>query len=261
MATVKPKYMTPMAIALLTFVLAVAGILLGSLMQRRLPEGYLSSDSKDVVKLSIGVVATLAALVLGLLIASAKSTYSARESELNKITADVILLDILLAKYGEGARAARVLLRQAIPPIVDEIWKEEESAALRLEPFRPTAEGEAFFQQVRELQPSNDIQQSLKERMIEVAGDLVETRLLLFSQLGSSIHVPFLAVLLLWIVVLLAEFSLIAPANAATLSALIICALSVSGAIFLILELDQPFSGLMMIRSKSLRNALPPLGA
>ena len=132
---------------------------------------------------------------------------------------------------------------------------------VRYEPIADIRIAEPKYTCDRELQPSNDIQQSLKERMIEVAGDLVETRLLLFSQLGSSIHVPFLAVLLLWIVVLLAEFSLIAPANAATLSALLICALSVSGAIFLIVELDQPFSGLMMIRSKSLRNALPPLGA
>ena len=258
MATVNTKYMTPMAIALLAFALAVAGILLGSLMQRRLPEGYLSSEAKDIVKLSMGVVATLAALVLGLLIASAKSTYNAREGEIIQITADVILLDILLAEY--GARAARVSLRQAIPPMVDQIWKEQ-SAARRLAPFRATAEVEAFFQQVRELQPSNDIQRSLKERLIEVGGDLAEKRLLLYSQLCSSIPVPFLAVLLLWIVVVLAGFSLLAPANAATLAAQLICALSVSGAIFLILELDQPFSGLMMIRSKSLRNALPPLGA
>ena len=253
--------MVPIAIALLAFALAMAGILLGRFMQRVLPEGNLSSDSKDIVKLSMGVVATLAALVLGLLIASAKGTYSARESEINQITADVILLDNLLAKYGEGAHPARFSLRQAIPPMVDQIWREAQSAALQSAPFQATAEGEAFYQQVRELQPSNDIQRSLKERTIQVAADLAQTRLLLFSRLGSSIPIPFLAVLLLWMIVLLAGFSLMAPANTTTLAALLIWALSVSGAIFLIMALDQPFSGLMMIRSEPLRNALPPLGA
>ena len=94
-----------------------------------------------------------------------------------------------------------------------------------------------------------------------MTNDLMQARFLLFSHLGSSIPVPFLAVLLLWMIILFAGFSLMAPANATTLASLVICALSVSGAIFLILELDQPFSGIMVIRSEPLRNALPALSA
>jgi hypothetical protein len=172
--------MSPIAVPLLAFGLALVGLLLGSFMQRMLPEGHLSSDSKEVVKLSMGVVATLAALVLGLLVASAKSTYDARESEINQITANVILLDTLLAKYGEGAQAARVSLRQAVPAIVDRIWSEAQSAQLRSTPFKATAEGESFYQRVQELQPSNDIQRGLKERIIQVTTDLVQERFLLF---------------------------------------------------------------------------------
>jgi Protein of unknown function (DUF4239) len=252
--------MAPIAISLVAFALALVGILLGSVMQRMLPEGHLSSDSKEVVKLSMGVVATLAALVLGLLVASAKSTYDSRESEINQITAHVILIDNLLAKYGDDAQAARAALRQAVPAIVDRIWREGQSAPQQSTPFKASAEGEAFYQRVQELQPSNDIQRGLKERVIQVTTDLAQARFLLFSHLGSSIPVPFLAVLLLWMIVLFAGFSLMAPANATTLASLVICALSVSGAIFLILELDQPFSGIMVIQSDSLRNALPPLG-
>ena len=248
--------MTPLAISVLAFALALVGILLGSVMQRMLPAGHLSSDSKEVVKLSMGVVATLAALVLALLIASAKSTYDARQSEINQITAYVILLDNLLAKYGEGAQAA---LRQAIPSVVDRIWREGQSAALQSAPFKASGEGEALYQRVQELQPSNDIQRGLKERVMQVTTDLAQARFLLFSHLGSSIPVPFLAVLLLWMIILFAGFSLMAPANATTLASLVICALSVSGAIFLILELDQPFTGMMVIPSEPLRNALPPL--
>jgi hypothetical protein len=251
--------MAPIAISLLAFALALVGVLLGSVMQRMLPEGHLSSDSKEVVKLSMGVVATLAALVLGLLVASAKSTYDARQSEINQLTAYVILLDNLLAKYGEGAEPARASLRQAIPPVVDRIWREGQSVSLQSTPFKTVAEGETAYQRIQELQPSNEIQRGLQTRILQATNDLMQSRFLLFSHLGSSIPVPFLAVLLLWMIVLFAGLSLMAPANATTLASLVICALSVSGAIFLILELDQPFSGLMVIPSEPLRNALPAL--
>ena len=251
--------MAPIAISFVAFALALVGILLGSVIQRMLPEGHLSSDSKEIVKLSMGVVATLAALVLGLLVASAKSTYDARESEINQLTAYVILIDNLLAKYGEGAQAARAALRQAVPAIVDRIWREGQSAPLQSTPFKASAQGEAFYQRVQELQPTNDIQRGLKDRVIQVTTDSAQARFLLFSHLGSSIPGPFLAVLLLWMIVLFAGFALMAPANATTLASLVICALSVSGAIFLILELDQPFGGMMVIPSEPLRNALPAL--
>src|SRR6476619_1927975 len=138
--------MAPIVVSFIAFALALVGILFGSTLQRILPEGHLSSDSKEVVKLSMGVVATLAALVLGLLVASAKSTYDARESEINQITANVILLDNLLAKYGEEAQAARASLRQAVPALVDRIWREAQSPQLRSAPFKATAEGETFYQ-------------------------------------------------------------------------------------------------------------------
>jgi Protein of unknown function (DUF4239) len=126
-------------------------------------------------------------------------------------------------------------------------------------PFKTLAEGETVYKRIQELQPSNEIQRGLRARIIQVTNDLMQARFLLFSHLGSSLPVPFLTVLLLWMIILFAGFSLIAPANATTLAALVICAVSVSAAIFLILELDQPFSGLMVISSEPLRNALPAL--
>src|SRR5262245_56734748 len=252
--------MAPILISIFAFALALIGVLLGSFVQRVLPEGHLSSDSKEVVKLTMGVVATLAALVLGLLVASAKGTYDARESEINQITAYVILLDNLLAKYGEEAQSARATLRRAIPPVVDRIWTEGQSGGPATA-FKAAPEGEAFYQQVQDLKPTSDIQRGLQDRIAQVTNDLMQARFVLYSHLRSSIPVPFLTVLLFWIIILFAGFSLMAPANATTLASLVICALSVSGAIFLILELDQPFGGMMMIPSAPLRDALPALGA
>jgi hypothetical protein len=251
-------HMTPITVALLAFALALAGIVLGSVFRRFLPESHLSSDSKEVVKLSMGLVATLAALVLGLLVASAKSSYDARESEIHQVTAYVILLDNLLKEYGTPeANAARSSLRRAIPPVVDRIWREGQITSSS--PFKASPESEAFHREVQALQPANEVQRGQQTRIIQVTDELMQTRFLLFTHLGSAIPNPFLAVLLLWIVVLCAGFSLMAPANTTTSAALAICALSVAAAIFLILELDQPFSGLLMIPSEPLRNALPAL--
>src|SRR5262249_28084899 len=133
--------MTQIAISCATCGFALVGMLIGRFMQRVLPERHLSSDSKEVVKLSMGVVGTLTALVLGLLIASAKSSYDARESEVRQLTAYVILLDALLAQYGEEAKPARESLRQAVPAITDRIWREGKSMALQKEPFEATPEG------------------------------------------------------------------------------------------------------------------------
>jgi len=195
--------MAPIAISLLAFVLALTGVLLGSFVQRVLPEGHLSSDSKEVVKLTMGVVATLAALVLGLLVASAKGTYDARESEINQITAYVILLDNLLAKYGEEAQSARATLRRAIPPVVDRIWTEGQSED-RQRPSRLLLRVK-LYQQIQDLKPTSDMQRGLQDRIAQVTNDLMQARFVLYSHLGSSIPIPFLAVLLLWIIILCSE--------------------------------------------------------
>jgi len=254
--------MTPIAIAFLAFALMLLAILAGGFLQGNLPEGHLTPDSKEVVKLSMGVMGTLAALVLGLLVANAQSSYAARESEINQLTANVILLDTLLKQYGDDAHNARVSLRNAIPRVAARIWKEgqsSEAAVPQSPPFQAASEGEAFYAQIQSLVPKNDTQREIRDRLLQVTVDTAQARFLLFSHLGSSIPIPFLAVLLFWLAVLFASFALLARPNVTTVASLVVCALSVSGAIFLILELDQPFSGFMSINSEPLRQALPPL--
>lgn len=191
--------MSPLAISLLAFVLTLAGILAGSLVRRIMPGSHLSPDAKEVVKLSMGVVGTLAALVLGLLVASAKSSYDARESEIKQLTAYVILLDTLLAQYGEEAEPSRASLRQAIPAVADRIWREAQSETLQAAPFKAASQGEVFYRGVQALEPTNEAQSDLKTRIVQVTTDLAQARLLLFSHLGSAIQAPFLAVLLFWV--------------------------------------------------------------
>jgi len=251
--------MNPIAVSLLAFALMLLGILVGSWVHRTLRANHLSSDSKEVIKLSMGVMGTLTALVLGLLVASAHGSYAERQSEVKQLTAYAILLDLLLEQYGSDAESARVSLRHAVPHIADRIWQEGQSANLQSAPFEAVSQGEAFYRELQALQPSNDSQRDMKSRLLQIAIDTAQARLLLFSHLGSSIPVPFLIVLLAWLTILFGGFSTLARPNAAAIVALVICALSVSGAVLLILELDQPFSGFMAIQSDLFRNALPPL--
>ena len=192
------------------------------------------------------------------LIASAKTSYDTQRSQVRELTANIILLDRVLAEYGPEANAARDALRRSITPLVDQIWRGS-SGATATTPFEPTATGEEALHKVQELSPQNDNQRALQARAIQVFADLAHTRLLLFAQTDNPIPKPFLVVLVFWLTIIFASFSLFTRPNTTVVAALFIFALSTSGAIFLILELGQPFSGLMRISSAPLRNALAPL--
>ncbi len=251
--------MNPISISMIAFLLAVVGTLIGWGLRKVLPAEQLAAESKDAIKLGLGIVMTLSALVLGLLVASAKSGYDMRRSEINQITSGLILLDYLLSKYGDDARTVRLALREEIPLVTSRIWNEEQAYSSRPIPFKPLPQGELLYQQIQDLKPMDEAQQELKRRILQLTHDLARVRLSLFSHLSSSIPLPFLVVLLSWISVLFAGFSVMAPAKITPLSFLFVSALSVSGAIFLVLELDQPFAGLMMIPNEPLLSVLPPL--
>ena len=137
----------------------------------------------------------------------------------------------------------------------------ERFASRKAEPFEATAAGLSFFDEILKLLPHNDTQRSLQASAINTAQDLAKTRLLLFAEAGMKIPMPFLVVLISWLAIIFASFSLFADNNATTIGALSVFALSASASIFLILELSQPFAGLMTISSEQLRNALAPLGS
>jgi len=126
-------------------------------------------------------------------------------------------------------------------------------------PFTTSAAGERIYLDIQMLSPNTDLQRSLQSRAVQAANDLTQIRLLLFVESDNSIPVPFLAVLVIWLVIIFTSFSLFASLNPTVLAALSLSALSAAGAIFLVLELGQPFVGLMAISSSALRNALLPL--
>jgi hypothetical protein len=205
------------------------------------------------------LIGTLAALVLGLLIASAKSSYDIQSNQVRRITSDIVQLDLILAHYGPGAHHSRELLRNLTDPLIDRIWHEGRTEGQRAH-YQSTDAGEETYAAVQGLTPDTEEQRSLKTRALDVVSDLAQTRTLLYAQSGNSIPKPFLAVLVFWLTTIFLSFSLFSRLNSTSIAALVVLALSASAAIFLILGLSTPFEGLLQLSSDPLRDALSPLG-
>jgi hypothetical protein len=247
-----------LAIGGLVFACVFGSSLIGLFASRILPEEHLSADTKDVVKLGIALIATMAALVLGLLIASAKSTYDTRGNQLLQVSADIILLDRVLAKFGAGAEEARAMLRRSTSAAIAQFWSTDGNRPATTDRSATSVEG--VYDNIQQLAPRSEAQRALQTQALAMALDLGRTRVLLFEQLGGSIPVPFLVVLVFWLAIIFASFGLFAPRNTTVIAAFLVYALSVSGAIFLILELDRSFEGLLQVSSAPLRSALAQLG-
>ena len=250
--------MTPTLIAGAVFACVFGGALLGMLLRRALPEQHLTTDSRDVLKLGMGLIATMSALVLSLLVASAKTSYETQRNELTQLSVSVVLLDRVMAHYGPETKEARERLKQTFAASIERIWPADSSRSAQLVPN--ASGGEAIYDEIQALTPQTEAQRTLQAQALKTAIDLAQTRWLLFEQGGSSIPMPFLIVLVFWLTILFAGFGVLTPRNATVVATLFVCALSVAGAVFLILELDRPFAGLIKIPSTPMRSALAQLG-
>jgi hypothetical protein len=240
--------------ALTVFACLIAAALLGTVLRRVLPEQHLSADSRDVIKLAIGLVATMSALVLGLLVSSAKGSYDTERNEVLQMAAKVAFLDRVLTVYGPEANEARARFHDAVKEAVQQMWPEEAGRPAQLAPDAQA--GNAVYGVLQALSPHDDAQRTLKERAISVGIDIGQLRSLLVAQSVPSISKPMLIILVLWLAIIFLGFSTLAPPNVTAILALTVSAVAVSGAIFLILELDQPFSGVIRIPSEPMLNAL-----
>jgi hypothetical protein len=236
------------------------GALVGLLLHGLLPEPHLRDASKDTVKVGAGMIATLSALVLGLLVGSAKNTFDTAEAEMTQGSAKIILLDRLLADYGPETKAAREQLRRTVATQIEDLWPEEKTGTSGLAAFEQTNGLEVVQMTLLKVMPTTDAQRQLFAAAQQICGDLRQMRWLLVEQTQSPIPIPFLVVLLFWLTVLHVSFGMLAPRNATVVAVLLICALSVSGAIFMILEMSHPLDGIIKVSSAPMRKALEHLG-
>ncbi len=252
--------MIPIKIALIIFVCVCGSALLGMLIRAVTPKHHLSQDSIEVIKLGMGLVATMAALVLGLVIATAKGSYDTQLAAVKHTASKVLLLDRMLTDFGPETKEIREIIRRIVVNRLELIWPDDRSQQARLVPPTEASTNPGIEARILQLSPQNDAQRWLQAQALEIGSDIMETRWLVQGDLGSSVPLPFLVVVVIWLTILFGSFGLLAPRNLTVVAVLFLCALSVAGSFFLILEMDQPFDGIIKIPSAPLRFALSHLG-
>jgi hypothetical protein len=248
----------PIEVSTIVFCGIFGGALFGMWLGHTIPAHHLDARTMDLIKLGVALIGTMVVLILGLLVASAKSAYDARNNELTEMAANTVFLDRALVHYGPEAVPVRGLLKVAIATMVDQVWGRNSADTGVARPASlPLG---VVFDKIQELDPHSDAQREIKPKALSVFDNLVQERLLVFAQSGSSISMPFLVVVVFWLMVLFVSFGLFAPRNPTAIVTLLLAAISVAGALYLILGLDHPFSGLMQISSAPLLNAVSIIG-
>jgi hypothetical protein len=252
--------MTPAAVSLVVAAVIFGGSILAMYAARALPDSHLGADARDVIKLGMALIATLVALVLGLMIATAKGTYDAQSAAVRQLSADVLLLDRTLAEYGPEAQHPRELLREAAGLMLQRLWPEDGSAPVSLAPGEAHAPMGLFLREVTQLSPHDETQAFLKTQALHVTSDLAHVRFQMYVQGTSELPLPFIIVVVIWLIILFAGYGLIAARNLTVLVFLLAATLSVSGAVFLIQELANPFGGLIRVSGAPLQEVIAHLG-
>jgi hypothetical protein len=255
--------MSSAEIALVTFLCTFGGALVGMVLHVRLPDHHLDGKSTDVVKLVMGLIATMSALVLGLLIATSQSTYNGQSGNVQSLAANTLEIDRMAQLYGEQTAELRDLLRQTIVAEHDRIWSRSEVDIDKLKSFDARV-GNGMILNLANLAPDTEARRFAKSEILQLMSNSAKIRLLMSEQVDNAVPWPFLAILIAWVSMLFMGFGMLARLNATVLTVLFVGAISISGAIFLVMDLGTPYSGLIRLSDAPVVDAIarltPPTG-
>jgi hypothetical protein len=195
-----------LAVSMIIFFFTFAAAISGMVLAKKLPEDHLNEVSRDVIKLVMGLIATMAALVLGLLIASANSSYQTQSNELQQTAASIIELDGVLAHYGPEASESRQRLRDAVAAAANTLWPKD--GVLPQKQVKHKLAESAFYDSIANPSPHTNVQHFIQNRALATSASLRQMRALMLEQMAGSIPWPFLAVLIFWISMLFLGFGL-----------------------------------------------------
>jgi|SRR5215831_16896897 len=235
-------------IGAISFAAIFSGVLIGRFAARRLPNHHLNSETQSAVTVSVAVIGTLSALVLGLMISAANSSFSKRSDEVRQLSLQMIRVERNLRRYGPEGDDARARLHE---------W-----ATNRLERLSDPSiqSGIQYLESMQDallaLTPANERQKYLRTLCLTLSSTLIYERWSLEEHEGNSIPLPFLVLLIFWLAIVFASFGLFAPANPTAIVVLFLCSIAVAGGIYLIEELDNPHSGLIQVPVDTMRRAL-----
>ena len=249
--------MVPFLISGLAFLAIFGGALAGVWLARRLPEPHLSTESRTAISVSMAVVGTMAALVLSLLISNASASFNTQSAAVDNLAVDIIKLDRALIRLGRQTAEVRgTLLAYAAAKARDLSGRDSRSDldAEKLRLLEHVSDG------ILALHPAEARDTQIQQRALTLVDAITDARWTLAETTGSAIPHAFLIMLIFWLALLFASFGLFAPRNHTVLAAVLMCALAISGGIFMILELGTPNSGLIRVSVAPIQMAVGQIG-
>jgi hypothetical protein len=251
--------MSAWVMGVIAFVCVFTGSVIGLRLGTILPKHHLTGDSRDAVRIGAGLIATLSALVLGLLISSAKNSFDEMNSALTQGSATLIMLDRTMAQYGPEMQSLRQALRDTIIERTNMLWPGH-NARLDTDAIEKLPAMETILIELQKIAPHNETQQFLHAQAMQLCGEILKIRWLTIERSQSTMSPVFHIVLLFWITILFGSIGLFAPSNKTVLTVMLVCAISIGGAVFLIEEMNQPLSGLIKVSSAPLLKAIELMG-
>ncbi len=251
--------MNSIGISLIALACSMGGAWGGVWIRKRLPDGHMSDETAEVVKLGTGLIGTMAALVLGLLVASAAAEFNSEATGLQTLSTNFIVLDRALRHYGPEAAIARQRLHGVVEQILSHAESKDRAILLGDKTSRVAAEGSLLFDAIRDLSPETTVQKTIQSQCVQICVDIGKTRWALVEGADNPIPTLFLAVLMFWLTALFMGFGLLSPSNATVVAVLFVCSVSVAAALLIILDLNEPFEGLIHVSIDPVRHALAEL--
>jgi hypothetical protein len=243
-------------VAVTVFACVFTGSLLGLWLNEYLPEHHRSQASHDAIKLGTGMISVLASLVLGLLTASIKTSFDTTDAQMRSFAATRIQLDQTLRDYGPEAAEPRDELRDYTARAIEDQWPQERTHPTKMEDNTAGQELDKVHREVLQLKPGDPRQQAMRDDALKLVDSALETRWLLIERAETSIQPVFMVILIAWITLIFVSFGYNAPRNATVITAFFICSVALSACMFMIVEMDGPFDGLIVVSSHAMRDAL-----
>jgi hypothetical protein len=250
--------LSPVILGIVVLLCLTGGVVAGVWLRGALKE-HLDDDSRHLIEISLGIIGTMAGIVLGLLLASATSSWNTLENEVTATSANVLQLDRILSRYGPDAEPARATLRWDIAQAIRNVWPRDAQAIAPGDRPRRVSNVD-LLGQVAALVPRTERQRTLKPEAVKATIALGQVRWLLVEQVGSSISTPLLVLLIFWFTAVFMGLGLLAPTNKVVLVTMALSVLAITSAVFIMIALYDPFRGVLQISSASLREALVMLG-
>jgi hypothetical protein len=249
--------MSAIAMSVIAFAIIFGSTLLGMFVRTILNEEHLSADSRDVMKLGTSMIATMAALVLSLLIASAKGPFDTVKSGLDQVGSKIVLLDRTMARYAPETKEARHILRRIVITTIKRIWPIEKTSIVLEEVGQAQSGIDNCDEKIRQLSARDDDQRRLQSQALQITGEITQARLLLIQRVTQrSFPMPLIVLLISWLTLSFSTLACSPLGNTTVIAVMSACALSAASALFVVLELDQPFGGVIINSSVSLFKVL-----